>query len=162
MPPSRLPAEPRGQTGCSAHKLNHTAQHSVTAALESDCLRITNTSSPRRTRRIVMAKSITWSMKAQCRFARPAQTQLLKCVPISNVGSETGAFDFFPLGNRNWDSLLNELQVKRDAHSIDQDDALVQELLVGNLGVDELFESSARANEFNRFGCAFWPGRQLV
>jgi hypothetical protein len=39
------------------------------------------------------------------------------------------------------------LQVQGDAHTVDEDDALVEELLVRNLGVYELFEGGSRARE---------------
>jgi hypothetical protein len=37
------------------------------------------------------------------------------------------------------------LQAQSDAHSIDQGHVLIQELLVGNLGVDELLQGFGKA-----------------
>ena len=36
-------------------------------------------------------------------------------------------------------SLFNELQVQGDAHAVDKHDALIEQLLVGDFRVDELF-----------------------
>ena len=54
------------------------------------------------------------------------------------------------------------MQVQGDAHAVDKDDALIQELLVRNLSVHELFESGSQANKLNRLGSAFVAGRELV
>ena len=58
--------------------------------------------------------------------------------------------------------LLNELQVQGDAHTVDEDYALIEELLVGDFGVDELLEGGTRANEFDRFGGALGAGGEFV
>lgn len=52
-------------------------------------------------------------------------------------------------------ALLNELQIQGDAHAVHENDALVEELLVGDFRVDELLESFARANELDGFGSLF-------
>jgi hypothetical protein len=41
------------------------------------------------------------------------------------------------------------LQAQNDAHPIDQGHALIQELLVGNLGVDELLQGFGEAAQSN-------------
>lgn len=59
-------------------------------------------------------------------------------------------------------TLLHELQIQRDPDTVDEDDALVEELLVGDFRVDELLESVTRADEFDGFGGFFCGGRELV
>src|SRR6266700_5653004 len=58
--------------------------------------------------------------------------------------------------------LFHELEVQGAANAVDEDDALIQELLVCDLGVHELFESGSRANEFDGFGSAFRAGRKFI
>ena len=57
--------------------------------------------------------------------------------------------------------LLDQLQVESDAHAVDEDDALIEKLLIGDLGVHELTKSGARADEFDCFRSAFCPWSQL-
>jgi hypothetical protein len=59
-------------------------------------------------------------------------------------------------------SLFHELKTQGDAHAIDKDDALIQKLLVRNVGVHESFESDSRADELDSFGFAFCIRRNLV
>ncbi len=58
--------------------------------------------------------------------------------------------------------LLDQLQVESDAHAVDEDDALIKKLLIGDLGIHELTKSGARADEFDCFRSAFCPWSQLV
>jgi len=54
------------------------------------------------------------------------------------------------------------LQVERDAHAIDQHDALIEQLLVGDFCVDELLEGLARADELDRLRCFLGCRRKFV
>jgi hypothetical protein len=65
-------------------------------------------------------------------------------------------------GNVSIKFLLHQLEVQGDADAVNEDDALIQKLLVRNLGVHELFEGGSRANEFNRLGSALRAGRELI
>jgi len=58
--------------------------------------------------------------------------------------------------------LLNEFQVQGDAHTVDDDDALIKELLVSDFQVHELFECASWANEFNRLGSTLRARRKFV
>lgn len=57
---------------------------------------------------------------------------------------------------------FDQLQVEGDAHAIDQDNALIQKLLIGDLGVYELAKSSTRADKFYGLGGPFGPRGQFV
>src|SRR5215468_6722150 len=57
---------------------------------------------------------------------------------------------------------LNQLKIQGDAYAVDEHDALIQQLLVGDLRVDELPEGLARTDELDGLGSLFGHGRELV
>jgi hypothetical protein len=57
---------------------------------------------------------------------------------------------------------LNQLKIQGDAYAVDEHDALIQQLLVGDLRVNELPEGLARADELDGLGSLFGRGRELV
>ena len=59
-------------------------------------------------------------------------------------------------------SSLHKLEIEGDAHAVDEHNALIKQLLVGDFGVDELFESGARANKFDGLGSLFGRRRKLI
>lgn len=58
--------------------------------------------------------------------------------------------------------LFNKFEVEGDAHSVDQDNALIEQLLVGDFRIDELSQSFTRANEFDGLGGFSCRGREFV
>ena len=58
--------------------------------------------------------------------------------------------------------LFHQLQIEGDAHAIDQDDALIDQLLVGDFRVHELPKKFQRADKLQRLRRGVRFGRQLV
>jgi hypothetical protein len=73
------------------------------------------------------AQSIFWGEPVSCRNLARGQILILLKPQMAHKRS-TGQYVL----------LLNELQIQGDAHTVDEYDALVQKLLVRNLGIDEL------------------------
>lgn len=58
--------------------------------------------------------------------------------------------------------LFDKLKGERDAHSVHQHDALIDQLLVGDFGIHELKKCGTRADKLHGFRCAFGTRSKLV
>src|SRR5207253_9508125 len=58
--------------------------------------------------------------------------------------------------------LFDQLQVEGNAHAVDEHDALVEQLLVGDFRIDEFLKLGARADELDGFGGFLGRRRKLV
>ena len=58
--------------------------------------------------------------------------------------------------------LLHLLQIKRDAHAVHQHYALIDNVLVGDLGIHELTKRLEGTDEFDRFGGRLGFRRELI
>ena len=56
--------------------------------------------------------------------------------------------------------LLDLREIQRDSHAIDQDDALVDQILVGDVGIQKQAKRFQRANKFERLGRAAGLGAE--
>ena len=54
------------------------------------------------------------------------------------------------------------MEIQRDTDPVHKHHALIDQVLVGDFGSDELVKRLQRANEFNRLRSGVWLGSELV
>ena len=66
------------------------------------------------------------------------------------------------MGRKTKFGLFHQLQIERDAHSVHQNHALIDQLLVGDFVIRKLPQRLSRADEFDGLGRTLRPRSKLV